>query len=252
MRPLLTQGETWAQGSHWGNSGRRRGSWRSSGEEAVREEEVVGKTRALCWVGPQRASSCICRSSEMGVLLHYLLLYSPQPPPPHSLSQSLFLSLSLSGHANCSQGQSVGCAPPKHPPPPLPPSAPAPRFEWHVLIRPNLIGRRCLGWIGTALYSPLLLMCVDVCMCVRVRVMHVRLWSVCGWVHESVTRQRGSVFWGVSECVKGSVCKWWFMSWARVIFVYFSVKESLMCFDTAYGKCVGKYGLTWLEMLLVK
>ena len=60
-------------------------------------------------------------------------------------------------------------------------------------------------------------MCVDVCMCVRVRVMHVRLWSVCGWVHESVTRQQGSVFWGVSECVKGSVCKGWFMSRARVI-----------------------------------
>lgn len=109
---------------------------------------------------------CFCITS-------FFILLSP--PPPHSLSQSLFLSLSLSGHANCSQGQSVGCAPPKHPPPPLPPSAPAPRFEWHVLIRPNLIGRRCLGWIGTALYSPLLLMCVDVCMCVRVRVMHVRL-----------------------------------------------------------------------------
>lgn len=35
-------------------------------------------------------------------------------------------------------------------------------------------------------------------------------------------------------------------------FVYLSVKEILMCFDTAYGKCVGKYGLTWIEMLLVK
>lgn len=27
-------------------------------------------------------------------------------------------------------------------------------------------------------------------------------------------------------------------------FVYLSVKESLMCFDTAYGKYIGKYGLT--------
>lgn len=25
-----------------------------------------------------------------------------------------------------------------------------------------------------------------------------------------------------------------------------------MCFDTAYGECVGKYDLTWTEMLLVK
>lgn len=35
-------------------------------------------------------------------------------------------------------------------------------------------------------------------------------------------------------------------------FVYLSVKEILMCFDTTYGKCVGKYGLTWIQMLLVK
>lgn len=54
---------------------------------------------------------CFCITS-------FFILLSP--PPPHSLSQSLFLSLSLSGHANCSQGQSVGCAPPKHPPPPPP------------------------------------------------------------------------------------------------------------------------------------
>lgn len=35
-------------------------------------------------------------------------------------------------------------------------------------------------------------------------------------------------------------------------FVYFSVKESLMCFDTAYGMCVGKYCQLWIEMLLLK
>lgn len=35
-------------------------------------------------------------------------------------------------------------------------------------------------------------------------------------------------------------------------FVYLSVKETLMCFDSAYGKCVGRYGQTWIEMLLVK
>lgn len=35
-------------------------------------------------------------------------------------------------------------------------------------------------------------------------------------------------------------------------FVYLSVKESLMCFDTAYGKCVRKYGQTWIEVLLLK
>lgn len=35
-------------------------------------------------------------------------------------------------------------------------------------------------------------------------------------------------------------------------FVYLSVKESLMCFDTAYGKCVGKCGQTWIEMLQLR
>ena len=100
---------------------------------------------------------CFCITS------FFILL---RPPPPLSLSQSPSPSLFLSGHANCSQGQSVGCAPLNAP-------HPSPGFEWHVLIRPNLIGRRCLGWIGTALYSPLLLMCACVCVCVRV--MHVRL-----------------------------------------------------------------------------
>lgn len=35
-------------------------------------------------------------------------------------------------------------------------------------------------------------------------------------------------------------------------FVYLNVKESLMCFDTAYGKDIGKCGLTCVEMLLFK
>ena len=35
-------------------------------------------------------------------------------------------------------------------------------------------------------------------------------------------------------------------------FVYLSVKESLMCFDTAYGTSVGKNGQTWIEILLLK
>lgn len=35
-------------------------------------------------------------------------------------------------------------------------------------------------------------------------------------------------------------------------FVCLSVKEILICFDTAYGKCVGKYGLKWIEELFVR
>lgn len=109
---------------------------------------------------------CFCITS-------FFILLSP---PLHTLSPSLCFCLSPSlVMLIAPKVRASAVLPPNTPPPPLPPSAPAPRFEWHVLIRPNLIGRRCLGWIGTALYSPLLLMCVDVCMCVRVRVMHVRL-----------------------------------------------------------------------------
>lgn len=103
---------------------------------------------------------------EGGFALPISLFYSP--PPPYSLSLSLRLCLSLSLVMLIAPKVRASAALHRMP-------TPSPGFEWHVLIRPNLIGRRCLGWIGTALYSPLLLMCVDVCMCVRVRVMHVRL-----------------------------------------------------------------------------
>lgn len=37
-------------------------------------------------------------------------------------------------------------------------------------------------------------------------------------------------------------------------FVYLTVEESFfdMCFDTAYGRCVGESGQTWIDVLLFK
>lgn len=161
--------------------------------------------------------------SRLFCIMSFYILHRPHPTHTHTPPLFLLKSLSLALSLVMLIAPKVR-APAALPWTPLPPhtyipipSPSSPGFEWHVLIRPNLIGRRCLGWIGTTLYSPLLLMCACVCVCVHVRVMHVRLWSVCGWVHESVTRQQGSVFWGVSECVKGCVCKRWFMPWAGVI-----------------------------------
>lgn len=129
-----------------------------------------------------------------------------------------------------------------------------------------MIGRRHPGWIGTALYSPLLLMCANVCGCVHECACQADACQVMKcWRRDecaSVPCRQGSVFFfemcqreGRGECVSigasvrkracggvGLGC----MSRMRVIFVYSGVGQILMRCDTAYGECVraGRCGLT--------
>lgn len=88
---------TQAQGLHWGTLGGGGGVKGAWAEEAAKEEEV-GKTRALCWVGPQRAPAPICRSSEEwggGAFALPPSLFCSAPPHPPTLSLSLSQSVSL-------------------------------------------------------------------------------------------------------------------------------------------------------------
>lgn len=156
VSPQPPQGKTWVLG-------RTQELWEAAEgrlcEEAVKKDVLRPE---LCgeWglEGLHRLFAGLVRWGCFCITSFFIL----RSHPPHT-GPSLFLSLSL-----CPSPFLVMLIAPKvrasaalawTPP------HPSPGFEWHVLIRPNLIGRHCLGWIGTTLYSPLL---SDVCGCVCV------------------------------------------------------------------------------------